>query len=186
MRVAGLLLAAGAGRRFGGPKALADSGSGPWVLSALQVLGGCEETLVVLGAAAEEVAAVLPAGTAVVRNPSYRSGMGSSLAVGLAALADRPVDAALVMLVDLPDVTRAVADRLVEHSRSAGVAALARAAYAGRPGHPVLIGRRHFDGVLAGAVGDAGARDYLLAHPPVLVECGDIGGGRDVDTPDQA
>lgn len=184
--MAGLLLAAGSGQRFGGPKALLDTGSGPWVVSALQVLGGCDETVVVIGAAAERVAAVLPAGTRTVRNPSHAGGMGSSLAVGLTAL-DGGVDAALVMLVDLPDVTRGVADRLIRYAQncSDGRALLARAAYAGHPGHPVLIGRDHFDGVLAGAAGDAGARDYLQSHPPVLLECGDIGGGRDVDTRDQ-
>ena len=185
--MAGLLLAAGAGRRFGGPKALVDTGSGPWVRAALAVLGGCDQTLVVLGAAADQVAAVLPTGTPTVHNPLHADGMGSSLAVGLTVLLDQPVDAALVMLVDLPDVTRQVADRVIEVVRQGpdGPAVLARAAYAGRPGHPVLIGRHHFGGVLAGATGDAGARDYLRDHPPMLVECGDIGGGRDVDTPDQ-
>lgn len=164
-----------------------DTGSGPWVLRALDVLGGCDETLVVLGAAAAEVAAVLPAGTATARNAGHAAGMGSSLAVGLTALLDAGVDAALVMLVDLPDVGRAVADRLTAYARDCPdrTAVLARAAYAGHPGHPVLIGRDHFDGVLAGAAGDAGARDYLHSHPPVVLECGDIGGGRDVDTPDQ-
>lgn len=157
------------------------------------MLAGCDETVVVIGAAADQVAAVLPAGTRTVRNPRHADGMGSSLAVGLSALLDEStlpdggVDAALVMLVDLPDVTRAVADRLTGYARNSpdGAAVLARAAYAGRPGHPVLIGLRHFDGVLSGAAGDAGARDYLSVHRPVLVECGDIGGGRDVDTPEQ-
>lgn len=181
------MLAAGSGQRFGGPKALLDTGSGPWVVGALQVLGGCDDTVVVIGAAADRVVAVLPAGTRTARNPSYAGGMGSSLAVGLTALLDEAVDAVLVMLVDLPDVTRAVADRLTGFAQAHpdGRTVLARAAYAGHPGHPVLIGRRHFDGVLAGAAGDAGARDYLQSHPPVLLECGDIGGGRDVDTPDQ-
>lgn len=154
---------------------------------ALDVLAGCDETLVVLGAAADQVEAVLPAGTRTVVNPRHVDGMGSSLAVGLAALSDRRVDAALVMLVDLPDVTRAVADRMTGYARNCadGPAVLVRAAYAGRPGHPVLIGRAHFEGVRTGATGDAGARNYLRNHPPVLLECGDIGGGRDVDTPDQ-
>jgi CTP:molybdopterin cytidylyltransferase MocA len=166
---------------------LLDTGSGPWVRIALAVLAGCDETVVVIGAAAEQVAAVLPAGARTVHNPRHADGMGSSLAVGLSALLDAEVDAALVMLVDLPDVTRAVADRMTAYARDCpdGPAVLARAGYAGRPGHPVLIGRRHFEGVLAGATGDAGARDYLQIHPPVLVECGDLGGGRDVDTPDQ-
>jgi CTP:molybdopterin cytidylyltransferase MocA len=180
------LLAAGSGQRFGSPKALLDTGSGAWVVNALQVLGGCDETVVVIGAAADQVTAVLPAGTRTVRNTLHTQGMGSSLAVGLRVL-DAAVDAALVMLVDLPDVTRAVADRLTGYARQHpdGRGVLARAAYRGHPGHPVLIGRDHFEGVLAGAAGDAGARDYLQSHPPVLLECGDIGGGRDVDTPDQ-
>jgi CTP:molybdopterin cytidylyltransferase MocA len=102
-------------------------------------------------------------------------------------LLDRPVDGALVMLVDLPDVSRSVADRLIGFARQSpdGPAVLARATYHGRPGHPVLIGRQHFSGVLAGAAGDAGARTYLQTHLPTPVECGDLGGGRDVDTPDQ-
>lgn len=164
-----------------------DTGSGPWVLGALEVLAGCTETVVVVGAAADQVTAVLPAGTRTAQNLDYPSGMGSSLAIGLAALLDRPVDVALVMLVDLPDVTRAVADRMIGHAQecSDSAAVLARAAYAGRPGHPVLIGRQHFQGVLAGAADDAGARNYLRTHCPVLLECGDVGGGRDVDTPDQ-
>ena len=56
-----------------------------------------------------------------------------------------------------------------------------RAAYDGVPGHPVLIGRDHWDGVVASAVGDRGARDYLAAHGVALVECGDLATGVDVD-----
>lgn len=182
-----MLLAAGEGRRFGGPKALVDTGSGPWVRTTLDVLADCDGVVVVLGAAADQVRAVLPSGTSTIYNPQYATGMGSSLAAGLTALVGVPVSAALVMLVDLPDVTRAVIERMLDHGRTSpdGPGILARAAYGGRPGHPVLIGRDHFPGVLAGATGNAGARDYLLANPPMLVECGDLGGGRDVDTPDQ-
>ena len=180
-----MLLAAGAGRRFGGPKALADTGSGPWVLRAIEVLAGCEAIVVVIGAAADRVAALLPGSVQVAFNAHYASGMGSSLALGLQHVMDGPFDAAVVTLVDLPDVTSAVVDRLLRHAaRSAeSSAVLARAAYSGRPGHPVLVGRDHFPAVIAGAVGDAGARDYLLTHDPQLVECGDVGGGRDIDTP---
>jgi CTP:molybdopterin cytidylyltransferase MocA len=63
---------------------------------------------------------------------------------------------------------------------------LARAAYAGRPGHPVLLGRAHWAGVAAAAVGDAGARGYLAGRADVrLVECGDLATPDDVDTPEQ-
>lgn len=190
MLVAGVLLAAGSGRRFGTPKALVDSGGGPWVLTTLARMSGCDEIVVVLGAQADRVAAVLPRGTRnlrVLKNENHLTGMGSSLALGLSTVADSGADAALVMLVDLPDVTGAVLDRVAAAASSAGQPAglLIRAAYDGRPGHPVLIGRDHFAGVIAGADGDSGARDYLADHPVLLVECGDIGGGRDVDTPEQ-
>jgi CTP:molybdopterin cytidylyltransferase MocA len=59
---------------------------------------------------------------------------------------------------------------------------LARAAYDGVPGHPVLIGRDHWAGVVETATGDRGARDYLAAHEVRLVECGDLASGVDVDS----
>ncbi len=107
--------------------------------------------------------------------------MGASLRCGLAAL--NGPDAAVVHLVDMPGVTAAAIARLVDRSSPA---ALVRAAYDGLPGQPVLIGREHWAGVRAAAVGDAGARAYLRGHPAVeLVECGDVAVPDDVDTPDQ-
>jgi CTP:molybdopterin cytidylyltransferase MocA len=189
--VAGLLLAAGEGRRYGRPKALVDSGSGPWVRCALETLAGLDSVAVVVGAAADEVAALLSGGVAVVRNPDYRQGMGSSLAAGLRSFESVPAavrpDAVLVMLVDLPDVGRAVVDRVAAVARSADRpgSVLARASYGGRPGHPVLIGAEHVAGVLESAAGDSGARSYLGRHQVQFVECADIGGGRDVDVPER-
>ena len=60
---------------------------------------------------------------------------------------------------------------------------LARAAYAGEPGHPVLLGRDHWAEVAAHRHGDRGARDYLGAHDVTLVECGDLATGADQDDP---
>ncbi len=164
-----------------------DTGSGPWVWRALAALAGCDEILVVLGAQSDEVQRVLPEGVASVTNPGFAAGMGSSLRLGLDVLATTGTDVALVMLVDLPDVTRGVVDRVARQVRSsvAPTDVLARAAYDGKPGHPVVIGRDHFAGVIAGVGGDSGARDYLALHRVQLIECGDIGGGRDVDSPDQ-
>ena len=67
--------------------------------------------------------------------------------------------------------------------RSGGSCGLARATYDSEPGHPVLIGRDHWAGVLEVARGDRGARDYLRDHEVTLLECGDIGSGSDIDTP---
>jgi CTP:molybdopterin cytidylyltransferase MocA len=178
------LLAAGSGRRYGTPKALVDTGSGPWVLRSLSVMSGCDEVMVVVGAQGDRVEALLPEDVPALHNPDHQTGMGSSLAVGLRAVAKSSADAVLVMLVDLPDVTRDVLDRVAVQARTSATpeSVLARAAYEGRPGHPVLIGREHFEGVIAGSVGDSGARDYLSSQKAVLIECGDLAGGRDVDT----
>lgn len=182
--VRGLLLAAGAGRRMGMPKALVRDASGePWLLRGVETLreGGCEDVTVVLGAAADEAAALLDgAGVDVVVATDWAEGMGASLRAGLASL-DAGVEAVLVSLVDLPDVSADVVSRVLDAEVDNGV--LRRAAYDGRPGHPVLLGRAHWPGVTASATGDRGARDYLAESAVTLVECGDLATGQDRDTP---
>lgn len=187
MTVRGLLLAAGAGRRMGGPKALLRDDTGTaFVSRAVDVLrsGGCDGVTVVIGAAAEEVRRLLAgADVAVVVAEDWAAGMGASLRSGLADPSLAAADAVVVSLVDLPDVGAEVLRRLL-HDVPPTPGALARAAYDGKVGHPVLIGRDHWAGVTGTAEGDRGAREYLRRHPPVLVECGDLATGRDVDTPD--
>ena len=182
--IRGLLLAAGAGRRMGMPKALVRDASGePWLLRGVETLreGGCEDVTVVLGAAADEAAALLDgAGVDVVVATDWAEGMGASLRAGLASL-DAGVEAVLVSLVDLPDVSADVVSRVLDAEVDNGV--LRRAAYDGRPGHPVLLGRAHWPGVTASATGDRGARDYLAESAVTLVECGDLATGQDRDTP---
>jgi len=181
--VAGLLLAAGAGRRMGGAKALLRHPDGaPWVARAAQVLaeGGCRPVIVVLGAAADEAVALVPEDVPVVVATEWAEGMGASLRAGLSAL-EPPAVAVLIGLVDTPGVTAETVRRLIA---LAAPDALARATYQGRPGHPVLIGREHWAGVRATARGDAGAREYLAGRPVTLVECGDVGDGRDIDRPE--
>ena len=175
----GLLLAAGAGRRMGRPKALVDT----WLVDAITTLheGGCAQVTVVLGAGVEEARPLLEGyDVDVVVAADWKEGMGASLRTGLQSLTDEP-PAALVTLVDLPDVGRDVVRRLLDRAVSAGT--LARAVYDGTPGHPVLIGRDHWAGVIKSAIGDQGARSYLGSHQVELVECGDLASGRDVDDP---
>lgn len=181
--VAGLLLAAGAGRRYGGPKALAVLADGtPFLRRAVTALreGGCRPVTVVLGAGAEQARA-LAAGADVVVNRGWAVGMGSSLVVGLAAL-PAEAEAALVLLVDTPGVGAAAISRLVAVSTPDAVVV---ATYSGRRGHPVLIGRRHWAEVARLAVGDVGARPFLRAHPELVSEvaCEDVASPEDVDTP---
>ncbi|MEA5363961.1 nucleotidyltransferase family protein [Amycolatopsis sp., V23-08] len=182
--VAGLLLAAGAGRRFGGPKALVELDGEPLVRRALRVLekAGCTPIRVVLGASADEVRALLPDPTLAVVAEDWATGMGASLRAGLAELnkLDAPA-AALVHLVDLPWVGPEILTRVAAH---ASPHAVARAAYDGVPGHPVLLGRDWWPQIAQTAQGDRGARDWLATRKDLkLIECADLGSGRDVDRP---
>ncbi|MGI8645642.1 MAG: nucleotidyltransferase family protein [Nocardioides sp.] len=179
--VQGLLLAAGEGRRMGMPKALVRDDDGTsWLRRSLAVLrdGGCDEITVVLGAGAAEARLLLDGSVRTVIARDWAEGMGASLRSGLRSLDE--TDAALVSLVDLPDVGPDVVRRLLR--LDADPAALARATYAGAPGHPVLLGRDHWPGVVESAVGDRGARDYLDGHDVLFVECGDLAIGADRDT----
>ncbi len=173
---------------MGGPKALLRlSPGGPTLLEiAVGAVreGGCAEVTVVVGAAAERVGAICDGlGVSVVIEPGWAEGMGASLRAGLARAAGSDAAAVLVTLVDLPDVGADVVARVLAAASPQPAAALARAAYAGVPGHPVLLGRDHWAGVQELAVGDRGARDYLATNAARRVECGDLATGRDLDRP---
>jgi CTP:molybdopterin cytidylyltransferase MocA len=178
--VVGLVLAAGGGVRFGGPKALARTPDGEaWIARAVSALrqGGCDDVLVVLGASADEAAALVPEGTRTVVAEHWRDGMGASLAAGIAALPE--ADTLLVSLVDLPELPVAVIERVLDAGLERDV--LARAVYAGEPGHPVLVGRDHWSALRDSLHGDEGGRRYLEEHGAIHVECGDLFTGADVD-----
>ena len=172
---------------MGGPKALLRDGDGvPFVVRGVHVLrdGGCGRVTVVLGASADEVRPLLePLDVDVCVAADWDEGMGASLRTGLADPSLDVAEAVVVHLVDLPDVGPEVVRRLLAEAPPAP-ATLARASYDGRPGHPVLIGADHWAGVVGGARGDRGARDYLRSHVHDLVECGDLATGLDVDTPE--
>jgi CTP:molybdopterin cytidylyltransferase MocA len=184
VKVIGLVLAAGGGSRYGMPKALVDWHGRLLVQHAVDTLtaAGCSDVLVVLGAEAARVRSAAPDLPRTVENPDWRTGMGSSLRTGLAALAGLAAEAAVVLLADMPGVTPEAVRRV---TAPAGPAALAVGGYDGRRGHPVLLGRDHWAGVSAAATGDRGARDYLRAHHDqvTVVEVGDVADDRDIDVP---
>ncbi|MGW1916246.1 nucleotidyltransferase family protein [Streptomyces sp. NPDC002076] len=184
--VAGLLLAAGGGRRLGGrPKALLEHRGRLLVEHAVGVLraAGCGRIHVVLGARAEDVheRAELR-GCVLVDNPDWAEGMGSSLRAGLASLAGTGARAALVSLVDQPGIGVAAVARVL--GAYVDEKSLVSAAYDGMRGHPVLFGAAHWAGIAASATGDRGARDYLKEHAGRirLVECADVAEPYDIDT----
>lgn len=209
MGLTGIVLAAGAGTRAGGPKALSRTAAGePWLERAVAVLqaGGCDRVIVVLGAEAERAVELLPRTAEAVIAQDWAMGMSASLRAGLqAADSDGPSgtrgQAALVTLVDLPELPAAAARRVVgdwagatpaQHG-SGGRSVLRRAAYEGRPGHPVLIGADHWGPLTAtltssltaalaeSSFADHGGQAYLDAHSVRLVECGDLFDGQDHD-----
>jgi CTP:molybdopterin cytidylyltransferase MocA len=183
MTVAGLLLAAGAGRRYGMPKALVRHRGRLFVELASDALhdGGCAPVVVVLGALADDVRTTAAlSGSSLVDNPDWTAGMGTSLRVGLSALGG-DATAVVVLPVDTPGVTSEAVRRL---AAMAEPDALARATYDGVPGHPVLIGRNHWAGVAELADGDEGARPYLARHEVTAVPCEDVASGADVDRPE--
>jgi CTP:molybdopterin cytidylyltransferase MocA len=178
VRVAGLVLAAGEGRRLGQPKALLEIDGERLVDRAVRVLreGGCDPLYVVAGAAPIDLGGVTPVG-----NPEWSTGMGSSVRRGLAAVAE---DAVVVMVVDTPGIGAEVVRRLVEAYEKGATVAVA--SYAGQPRNPVLLAREHWPPVAELAVGDVGARAFLARHPELVteVECGDVADPTDVDTPE--
>lgn len=182
--VSGLVLAAGAGRRMGMPKALMSDPDGTsWLARSVGALrdGGCDDVTVVLGACGGRAAELVP-DVPHLLCPDWDEGIGASLAHGLRHLITRPdADAVLVHLVDLPDVTADVPRRLL--AKGAGPADLRRAVYDGVPGHPVLIGRDHWAPLVAELAGDRGANAYLRRHGADEVECSDLATGLDVDSP---
>ncbi|WP_369363462.1 NTP transferase domain-containing protein [Streptomyces sp. CG4] len=184
--VAGLLLAAGGGRRLGGrPKALLTHRGRPLVEYAVGVLraAGCARVHVVLGARADEVRARADlSGCVLVDNPGWAEGMGSSLRAGLASLDGTGARAALVSLVDQPGIGASAVARVL--GAYEGEKSLISAAYDGLRGHPVLFGAAHWADIAATATGDRGARAYLKEHAAQirLVECADVAEPYDIDT----
>ena len=175
MSVAGLVLAAGAGRRFGQPKATVEVAGRRLVDRAVGTLraGGCDPVYVVSGAVDLDVA-----NARVVPNSDWPSGLGSSLRAGLAASED---DAVVISLVDQPGIGTEVVRRLLAVWRDG--ASVAVATYDGYPRNPVLIAREHWPEVSRLAVGEVGARPFLAARPDLvwLVECGDVADPADID-----
>ncbi|MEU2968652.1 nucleotidyltransferase family protein [Streptomyces ardesiacus] len=184
--VAGLVLAAGGGRRLGGrPKALLQHRGRLLVEHAADTLrtAGCARVHVVLGARAADVRARAALDACVlVDNPGWDEGMGSSLRAGLRSLTGTGARAALVCLVDQPGIGAEATARVRAGYRDE--TSLVSAAYAGVRGHPVLLGAAHWAGIAATAAGDRGARAYLREHEAkiVLVECGDVARPYDIDT----
>jgi CTP:molybdopterin cytidylyltransferase MocA len=173
---AGVVLAAGAGRRFGGPKAPAIVDGERLVDRAVRLLhdAGCDPIYVVLGSWVGDVP-----GAHIVVNPNWDAGMSTSLHCALSTLNETASTDALITLVDLPGLTSEAMRRVL--SAPGGIV---QATFDGERGHPVRISRDHWEALSQTLEGDAGARAYLATRTDItLVEIGDIADGTDLDRP---
>ena len=176
MKTLGVALAAGAGVRFGGPKA-------PFNYQGIRLvdravanlrLGGCQSVVVVLGAWIGEV----PDADETLINPNWEKGISSSLRVAIEYAIDSVYERLCLTLVDLPGLTPAAFTRVLASERG-----LATATYSGAPTHPVVITREHWRPLLNSLSGDTGARNYLRNQGGLVEEIAidDVAVGDDLD-----
>ena len=177
MKVAAIILAAGASTRLGQPKQLVKLGDENLLERAIRVAeqAGCAPVVVVLGASAHVLQAECSLDRAtVVINPEWAGGMASSVRCGVQQLADE-CDAALLMVCDQPAVTSDHLRKLVDRCTDGGPVA---SSYGGRRGVPACFPASYF-GELLRLRGDSGARNLLESTPAI-----DLAGGElDIDTP---
>jgi molybdenum cofactor cytidylyltransferase len=183
--VGGIVLAAGASTRMGTNKLLLDlDGSSVLRRAVTRTLdAGLDPVVVVLGHEAYKARRLLPDLPArTIVNPDYQEGMNASLAAGLRALPPA-VAAAVVVLADMPLVTREMIASLVERYRQSG-ARLVVSEYGGRPAPPVLYDRSLF-GELMAEPGDGMGRSVVSRHrAEAVVVQWPVAALQDLDLPD--
>lgn len=176
LMIAGLILAAGAGRRMGMPKAILEIGGVRLVDHAVSIFNqaGVAKIFVVLGAWVGPVD-----GATVIVSEDWQSGMASSLKTGLSHLSGIPeIDSVVLSLVDLAGVTSVGVQTIAQTPGD-----LVVATYSDAPGHPVKFSRFHWAGIMDSAHGNVGARDYLATRSDVhYLILDDIAAGIDLDT----
>lgn len=187
MRFAALILAAGAGRRFGGHKLLAPLEGRPILQHVLDAVAaaGPAATLVVLGSDGDDAERGIEwRGEERVVNPDPDRGLSSSLRLGLAAIQALPeagtLDAILVVLGDQPRTTTAVIHTLIE-TETDRVILVPRFSEDGAR-NPVLLHRDAWP-LAARTTGDRGLGAFIDAHPDLVLELPIAGANPDVDTP---
>ncbi len=182
--ISAILLAAGAGSRFGGGKLLAPFDGKTLIEVTLSGLreAPVDEIIVVVGKQPEELRSVCePYGTRIVKNPGWEEGMSTSVRAGLEAL-DLEARAAALLLADQPLIGKEAVARLVAAFEEG--AKVAVATYGGSPRNPALFAREVWPLVKRELSGDEGARRFIRRHPELVTEvpCDGVADPADVDT----
>lgn len=180
-----LVLAGGAGRRFGGGKLLADLAGAPVIRRVAEGVAGAgfAEVIVVTGADDAAVRGALEGlASRILHAPDWAEGMAATLRAGIAAL-DSGARGVCVFLGDMPLVPVGVFPALAEAAERSGYAARPR--FEGKPGHPVAFTRAAFADLMA-LQGDKGATALLAGRPDAVayIETADSGVLLDIDTPE--
>ncbi len=190
-RVAAVVLAAGAGERFGGPKQIAPWRGKPLILHVLDAVAAAavDEIVVVLGAHQDRVRPVVERWRAahargkpvrLVPNPHWAEGLSTSVRAGLRALG--PVSAALFPLADQPRISSALLDALIQRHRQTLAPAVVPT-YGDKPGAPVLFDARLFPELME-LQGDVGGRVLVRKYQEAVAWVAwDVSAGQDVDRP---
>ena len=179
-----VVLAAGAGSRFGGGKLLAPFGGETLIEATLLGLreASVDETIVVVGSDTEGLRGLCEAyGVSIAENPDWTEGMATSVKKGLASCSP-DARGAVVALADQPLVGAKAVERLVEAYE--GGASVAVATYGGELRNPALFARGTWQMLEEELSGDEGARGFLGRHPEMVTEvpCDDVADPTDVDT----
>lgn len=183
-KVAGVILAAGEGRRVGKNKALLEIEGMKFIEKIARSLrkAECQPILVVGGAEAEAVREEAEKlGIRFVMNDDWKLGQFSSLKAGMSHVG-LEVTGVLVTLVDHPLVADETYRLLLEAFRSSP-GKIIIPSHEGRRGHPVIIPPQIMEEIV-GSSGDVTLRDIMRKHANLIVEqqVGDTGVLADIDT----